>query len=277
MTGYGSGELFWDTAEATARRWVLLLDGPPGVARRRLDPQDPSTPQAASASQLRELIRRAFHEDTGHWPVSVTLAMWAAELAGKIVVIDDVATGSSDIGPIPLDANFPLSGLHANAMHTILTEQFLRELSPAAMFGIEAALLVGGVCPGMGVVAPLVHTRDARPHGGLRGLYSRGVCLWPLPGSRYSSAPHAHLRRDRHRGRALHGRKRSPGFYPEGVWGSMSLRNCSRRSSQPRWNLLSGAKLASIRPILRTLPRFRVSPKSSARQGLWTCYWNTSQ
>ena len=75
MAGYDSGELFWDTAEATARRWVLLLDGPPGVARRRLDPQDPSTPQAASASQLRELIRRTFHEDTGHWPVSVTLAV----------------------------------------------------------------------------------------------------------------------------------------------------------------------------------------------------------
>ena len=75
MAGYDSGELFWDTAEATARRWVLLLDGPPGVARRRLDPRDPSTPQAASASQLRELIRRAFHEDTGHWPVSVTLTV----------------------------------------------------------------------------------------------------------------------------------------------------------------------------------------------------------
>jgi hypothetical protein len=58
MAVYGSGELFWDTAEATSPRWVLLLDGPPGVARRRLDPQDPSTPQAASPSQLRELIRR---------------------------------------------------------------------------------------------------------------------------------------------------------------------------------------------------------------------------
>jgi adenylate cyclase len=72
-----------------------------------------------------------------------TLAMWTAELAGKIVVIADVATGSSDIGPIPFDANFPLSGLHTNAMHTILTEQFLRELSPAAMFGVEAVLVVG--------------------------------------------------------------------------------------------------------------------------------------
>jgi len=27
MARYGNGELFWDTAEATARRWVLLLDG----------------------------------------------------------------------------------------------------------------------------------------------------------------------------------------------------------------------------------------------------------
>jgi hypothetical protein len=72
MAGYSSGELFWDTAEARAPRWVLLLDGPPGVARR-LDPQERSTPQGASPSQLRELIRRAFHEDTGHWPVSVTL------------------------------------------------------------------------------------------------------------------------------------------------------------------------------------------------------------
>jgi hypothetical protein len=74
MAVYGSGELFWDTTEATAPRWVLLLDGPPGAARRRVDPQDPSTPQAASTSQLREFIRRALHADTGHWPVSVTLA-----------------------------------------------------------------------------------------------------------------------------------------------------------------------------------------------------------
>ena len=70
-----SGEVFWETAEAGARRWVLVVDGPPGGARRRLDPPDPSTPQAATTSQLRELIRRAFHAESGHWPVSVTLAV----------------------------------------------------------------------------------------------------------------------------------------------------------------------------------------------------------
>jgi class 3 adenylate cyclase/CHASE2 domain-containing sensor protein len=62
-------------------------------------------------------------------------------LAGKIVVIADVSTGSSDVGAMPLDATFPLSGLHSNAMHTILTEQFLRELSASEMLLLEALLL----------------------------------------------------------------------------------------------------------------------------------------
>jgi hypothetical protein len=74
MASYTSGDLIWDTTEPKAPRWVLLLDGSPGGARRRVDPPDSATPQAASTSQLRELIRRAFHADTGHWPVSVTLA-----------------------------------------------------------------------------------------------------------------------------------------------------------------------------------------------------------
>src|SRR5712691_9141758 len=62
-----------------------------------------------------------------------TLALWREELAGKLVVVADVSTGSSDIGPMPLDAEFPLSGVHTDVMHTILTEQFLRELSLPAM------------------------------------------------------------------------------------------------------------------------------------------------
>jgi len=97
MAGYGNGELFWDTAEATARRWVLLLDGPPGVARRRLDPQDPSTPQAASASQLRELIRRAFHEDTGHWPVSVTVTLVKSRQRFRLHVVTYEAEGGGGL------------------------------------------------------------------------------------------------------------------------------------------------------------------------------------
>jgi adenylate cyclase len=69
------------------------------------------------------------------------LAMWGEELAGKIVVVADVSTGSSDVGAMPLDANFPLSGLHTNIIHTIITERFLRQLSSLEMLGVETLLL----------------------------------------------------------------------------------------------------------------------------------------
>ena len=73
MASYDSGELVWDTTTATPPHWVLLVDGPPGAARRRVDPPDACTPKAAKNGQLRELVSRALHADTGHWPVSVTL------------------------------------------------------------------------------------------------------------------------------------------------------------------------------------------------------------
>ncbi len=71
------------------------------------------------------------------------LEMWQEELAGKIVVVSEVTTGSSDVGPVPTDTRYPLSGLHANVMHSILTESFLGELSSAEMLGIELLLLSG--------------------------------------------------------------------------------------------------------------------------------------
>jgi adenylate cyclase len=69
------------------------------------------------------------------------LEIWAEELKGKIVIISDVSTGSTDVGPVPTDANFPLSGVHANVVHSILTESFLRELSGREMLLIEILLL----------------------------------------------------------------------------------------------------------------------------------------
>ncbi len=69
------------------------------------------------------------------------LQMWREELKGKIVVISDVSTGSSDIGPVPTDPNFPLSGLLSNVMHTILTRSFIRELSDSQMLIIELLLI----------------------------------------------------------------------------------------------------------------------------------------
>jgi len=70
------------------------------------------------------------------------MEMWREELSGKIIVISEVSTGAVDVGPVPTDTNFPLSALHANAMHTILTESFLRELSDSEMLLIELSLLL---------------------------------------------------------------------------------------------------------------------------------------
>ncbi len=70
------------------------------------------------------------------------MEMWREELSGKIIVVSEVLTGSSDVGPVPTDTNFPLPGLHANVIHTILTESFLRELSELEMLFTELLLLL---------------------------------------------------------------------------------------------------------------------------------------
>ena len=73
MTSYTSGELVWDTTEAAAPRWILLLDEPPRTPPLRLDPRDPSTPQTASTRQLVALIGTTFLKETGEQPPYVQL------------------------------------------------------------------------------------------------------------------------------------------------------------------------------------------------------------
>jgi len=69
------------------------------------------------------------------------LELWREELSGKIVLVSDVSIGSTDVGKVPTDTNFPLSGVHANSVHTILTGSFLKELSKPSVLLIELALL----------------------------------------------------------------------------------------------------------------------------------------
>ena len=66
---------------------------------------------------------------------------WKPLFKGKIVVVNEASTGASDIQKVPVDNWYPLGGLHANVMHTILTENFLRELSGWEMIGVELLLL----------------------------------------------------------------------------------------------------------------------------------------
>jgi len=69
------------------------------------------------------------------------LEIWGDELRGKIVIVSDVSTGSTDIGPVPTDANFPLSGALATIINSILTESFLKELTGWQMLLIEVLLM----------------------------------------------------------------------------------------------------------------------------------------
>jgi class 3 adenylate cyclase/CHASE2 domain-containing sensor protein len=69
------------------------------------------------------------------------LKTWREELKGRIVIVSDVTTGSSDVGPVPTDADFPLSGAHAQVIHNILTRSFLRELSGWEMLALELAMM----------------------------------------------------------------------------------------------------------------------------------------
>ncbi len=70
------------------------------------------------------------------------MEMWRDELSGKIVIISEVTTGTADLGPVPTDAEFISSGIHANAIHTILQESFLRALSGREMFAIQILLML---------------------------------------------------------------------------------------------------------------------------------------
>jgi adenylate cyclase len=69
------------------------------------------------------------------------MELGSEELGGKIAVISEVATGASDVGPVPTDNQFPLSGVHSNVMNTILTENFLLEADWLEMLLVELFVL----------------------------------------------------------------------------------------------------------------------------------------
>ena len=65
------------------------------------------------------------------------------ELEGKIAIVSYVATGAEDIGPIPLDPLYPRPGIHATLINSILTEEFLYQLSGWEMvLWIELPILI---------------------------------------------------------------------------------------------------------------------------------------
>jgi adenylate cyclase len=67
---------------------------------------------------------------------------WQKELANHLCVIGYVASGTGDIGPSPVETEFPLALIHSAIMNTILTQNFLHDMSPAFDLGITLLLLI---------------------------------------------------------------------------------------------------------------------------------------
>lgn len=80
------------------------------------------------------------------------MALWKDELGGKIAVVSEVLSGSSDAGPVPTDTHYPLSGVHANALHTILTESFFRPTT--GMIRLLFELVLAAIVTGAFVYLP---------------------------------------------------------------------------------------------------------------------------
>ncbi len=70
------------------------------------------------------------------------IEQWQDELSGKITLVSDISTGSADMGQVPIDEIYPLSGVHANAVHTILSGTFLRDIPSLASRGVEAGIII---------------------------------------------------------------------------------------------------------------------------------------
>jgi adenylate cyclase len=73
------------------------------------------------------------------------LSALKSELNRKLGLISLVASGMTDVGPVPIETSFPLNGLHSSILNTILTQRFLYEPSPVTrmmILVVIAALLL---------------------------------------------------------------------------------------------------------------------------------------
>jgi len=65
------------------------------------------------------------------------------EMEGDLVVLSDVSSGGKDYGPVALEEYYPLSGLHANAVSSLLRGEFL--VPPSAGARVVATVLLAAL------------------------------------------------------------------------------------------------------------------------------------
>jgi len=78
------------------------------------------------------------------------------EFVGKKLYYGLTATGTSDLNPMPFDPRYPMVGLHANALNTILDNKIIHEVSKAQIgiiiiiFGLFLSFVVPVLSPAIG-------------------------------------------------------------------------------------------------------------------------------
>ena len=81
------------------------------------------------------------------------------EFVGKKLYYGLTATGTSDLNPMPFDPRYPMVGLHANALNTILDNKIIHEISKEyvtliiIVIGMALAFGVPALSPAMGGLA----------------------------------------------------------------------------------------------------------------------------
>jgi len=84
------------------------------------------------------------------------------EFAGKKLYYGLTAAGTSDLNPMPFDSRYPMVGLHANALNTILDNRIIHEVSKINVvflilgLGFILAFGIPALSPAMGGVATFV-------------------------------------------------------------------------------------------------------------------------
>jgi len=84
------------------------------------------------------------------------------EFTGKKLYYGLTAAGTSDLNPMPFDSRYPMVGLHANALNTILDNRIIHEISKGWIavvilgLGILLAFGVPALSPAMGGLATVV-------------------------------------------------------------------------------------------------------------------------
>jgi adenylate cyclase len=66
---------------------------------------------------------------------------FASELEGRSLILADLSTSTSDYGPVAFERDYPLAGLHATIINSIVTDNFLRE--PTWLEALAAVVSLG--------------------------------------------------------------------------------------------------------------------------------------